>query len=224
MELLLICLTLLITVGKSVSHRRFRLESTSDIQDTNTLIATKNGVGEFFDCAKECSEDTCKAFTYITTDKVCKTYNASFKSFGKINFTETHRNFNLAPCPVGWHILNYVCFFVGYQKASWFSAESHCQELGGHLAKISNAQENVFVKNLLRPTYQHAWIGGNDQVTEGTFIWTRDNTTFAFTYWNPSQPNNYCGHIYYRLHNVDRSDYGCFNSHNYVRSLRSESV
>jgi len=71
----------------------------------------------------------------------------------------------------------------------WASAQSSCAGRGGALVRIDTAAENAIVAGLAGGN--RAWIGGNDLVTENTFLWT-DGTTFAVTYtnWRTGEPNN----------------------------------
>jgi len=217
----MICLT--IPIYHCLIQRKFRLDSTSnsELQGISTSINTITYVEQFYDCARACSEKTCLAFTYTKKDSTCKTYNASFDISGNVNLADIHQNFNLMFCPTGWHSLKLVCFFVSKDSTSWVSAKPRCEQLGGNLAKISNSEENAFVKQLLG--INEAWIGGNDLEEEGTFTWIQDNTRFVYTDWGPRQPNNYrgqhCVHIYIVGGQLFWADSRCSLSKRYICSM-----
>ena len=67
-------------------------------------------------------------------------------------------------------------------------AEAGCVAMGAHLAKIRNAQENATVAALVATTAS-AFLGGNDLVTEGTFLWP-DGSALTYTNWRTGEPNN----------------------------------
>lgn len=59
-------------------------------------------------------------------------------------------------------------------KVSWEHGENICQTRGGHLAHISNAQQQAFIESFMqRHNPKHAvWLGLHDTLTEGNFQWT----------------------------------------------------
>jgi hypothetical protein len=78
---------------------------------------------------------------------------------------------------------------------NWNAAEALALSVGGHLATINDALENSWVVSefsnyggVPRPL----WIGLNDTVQEGTFLWTSGE---AVTYlnWSPVEPNDGAG-------------------------------
>jgi hypothetical protein len=72
-------------------------------------------------------------------------------------------------------------------------ARTLCQGLapGADLAKIDSATKSTQIANLVG-TMTDAFVGGNDLVTEGTFVWT-DGTPLGLTNWNMGEPNNALG-------------------------------
>ena len=81
-----------------------------------------------------------------------------------------------------------TCFilFTGPKTAT--AADADCIALGGHLAKIRNAQENATVTSLVSTTAS-AFIGATDLVIEGTFQWP-DGAPVTYTHWRTGEPNN----------------------------------
>ncbi len=74
--------------------------------------------------------------------------------------------------------------------ATWEDAKIACEEMGGHLVTIQDANENEFVRELIGQNY--IWLGGNDFVTEGSFVWITGEE-FVYTNWAPGEPNNVGG-------------------------------
>ena len=65
---------------------------------------------------------------------------------------------------------------------SWQHGEDMCQSRGGHLAHISNQQQQDFIQSFLhRHSPQHAvWIGLHDTRIEGAFEWTAGISYFLY--------------------------------------------
>ena len=57
------------------------------------------------------------------------------------------------------------------------------------LAFLFSRQEQVFLNTMTRETSTDFWIGLNDLISEGIFLWT-DNSPRKYTYWNVSEPSN----------------------------------
>ena len=56
----------------------------------------------------------------------------------------------------------------------------------GTLASVPNDETNEF---LVKLTIDPAWIGGNDLVEEGTWVWT-DGSPWNYKNWAENEPNN----------------------------------
>ena len=69
----------------------------------------------------------------------------------------------------------------------WETAAYYCENVGGHLAVISTAEENRFVNELSQA--QNIWLGGCDSANEGVFEWLTGET-FYYTNWASGEPNN----------------------------------
>lgn len=78
------------------------------------------------------------------------------------------------------------CFTYRSATLPWAMARDACAAMGGALADVRNAQENVALIDLART--QATWLGGTDVATEGTWLWT-DGTPFGFNAWAEGQPN-----------------------------------
>jgi hypothetical protein len=79
----------------------------------------------------------------------------------------------------------------------WDGAKKACEESGGTLASLANAEESNAVFEALKlpsaiPSWepqQGLWIGLSDQATEGKFQWT-SGTPLRGGNWRPGQPDN----------------------------------
>lgn len=104
--------------------------------------------------------------------------------------SKTHEQFDLAK----------ATFFEGHyyqvfcELTSWKRAKTRCESMGGHLATISNAAENDFVRTLAEKTIGDftntgVWLGATDDRLEGQWEWV-DQTPFTYFSWGKGQPNN----------------------------------
>jgi len=75
----------------------------------------------------------------------------------------------------------------------WDDAKIYCEDRGGYLATLSSQNEDQFVyNNLVINSISHAcWLGGTDEVVEGTWQWITGET-WNYTHWYSGEPNN-CG-------------------------------
>jgi len=93
-------------------------------------------------------------------------------------------------CDQGWDVFGDHCYFYGTETKSWWDAEEHCKEEGGHLATVSTpAVEDYVLDELKRRGLDYAWFGGNDIEEEGVWKWT-DHSPWEFTSWGAGEPNN----------------------------------
>ena len=93
-----------------------------------------------------------------------------------------------APETFGGHRYAY-CSAEGAQK-SWADADAYCKSKGGYLATIESEPENKFLASRMAGGW--AWLGLNDQTTEGTFVWAHGEKT-TYTNWCPGEPNDSAG-------------------------------
>lgn len=80
-------------------------------------------------------------------------------------------------------------------QTDWATAESISVGLGGHLAAVSDAAENDWIRaNMLSydGRARTCWIGFNDVAVEGTFEWVSGDAV-TFTNWNDGEPNDAVG-------------------------------
>lgn len=81
-------------------------------------------------------------------------------------------------------------------KLTWSNAKTYCENLGGHLATLTTAEENSFVQTSV---YSGAcWIGATDEATEGTWVWVTGEP-WSYTNWKSGEPNNDSNEDYLEL-------------------------
>jgi Ca2+-binding RTX toxin-like protein len=74
----------------------------------------------------------------------------------------------------------------------WTGAAVIAEAFGGHLAVLTSAEEDAFVRALAGPILGDYWIGLSDAATEGVYLWVTGEP-FAFAAWRPGEPNNFDG-------------------------------
>ena len=75
---------------------------------------------------------------------------------------------------------------------TWTEAEALCVEMGGHLATISDAEEQSVVADMVLDGDAHFyWIGltSEESADSVQFVWV-DGTALGYTNWDPGEPNN----------------------------------
>ncbi len=79
---------------------------------------------------------------------------------------------------------------------TWHEAKAHCESLGGYLATITSQAENDFVYGNIGIDGKDIWLGGTDEVVEGTWEWITGEA-WDYTNWAPGEPNNVGGVEHY---------------------------
>jgi hypothetical protein len=77
-------------------------------------------------------------------------------------------------------------------QATWTQSEDEAISLGGHLVTISDEAENNWVYDtfsLINGAPIALWLGLNDQLEEGKFVWASGQTS-SYTHWSQGQPDN----------------------------------
>ncbi|CAM9954790.1 unnamed protein product, partial [Heterosigma akashiwo] len=90
-------------------------------------------------------------------------------------------------CATGTEI-NGACYYYNEDSLSRDDAQTTCEALGGMLASIDSSDVDAGVLDLTGGTT--AWIGLNDESTEGTYVWA-DGTSVDYTNWNTGEPNDW---------------------------------
>jgi hypothetical protein len=82
-------------------------------------------------------------------------------------------------------------FYLLNPTATWETAQTAAQTLGGNLVTINDASEEQWLRNTFSTT-ESLWTGLTDKVTEGSFTWA-SGETLSYTNWAPGEPNNFGG-------------------------------
>ncbi|XP_042340176.1 ladderlectin-like isoform X2 [Plectropomus leopardus] len=91
-------------------------------------------------------------------------------------------------CPVGWFAHGSRCFLFVNTPKTWYSAEEHCNNLGGHLASVTNPREYSFLQQISGGS-STAWLGGFN--LQGPWLWI-DREGFYYTNWySPLSSSSY---------------------------------
>lgn len=114
-----------------------------------------------------------------------------------------------AQCPADWTKYGNSCY-RSFGSYNWDNAVQVCNQNNAHIVTINDAAENSWVINFSiagRP-----WLGYNDIITEGNFVWSYD--TSSYTNWYPGEPNNTmnaedCVELYGNEYNATWNDIIC---------------
>jgi hypothetical protein len=76
------------------------------------------------------------------------------------------------------------------EQLTWKEARDKCRAKGGHLAKVTSAEQNQFLTSLLtEQEIESAWLGATDEEHEDSWTWL-DGSPLTYANWDPGQPNN----------------------------------
>jgi hypothetical protein len=78
---------------------------------------------------------------------------------------------------------------VYHLTKTWQQARAYCASLGGHLATITSAQEQAFIKTLGCKKNYNYWLGATDAAKEGTWKWVTGEK-WSYQAWGSNQPDN----------------------------------
>ncbi|WP_165734441.1 C-type lectin domain-containing protein [Polaribacter sp. 20A6] len=128
------------------------------------------------------------------------------------------------PCQYGWTNFETRCYKFFSQSATWIEAERNCIALSAHLASVNKEKENSFLLGLLPSPTTLCWIGVQDAVEEGEWLWS-DGTNYDYNNWCTGEPNNLnvenCGEINWTSDEC-WNDSTCTNPKGYICATRSE--
>ncbi|MBQ4284009.1 MAG: cellulose binding domain-containing protein, partial [Lachnospira sp.] len=82
-------------------------------------------------------------------------------------------------------------YAVSDTQVTWEEARKLCEDMGGHLIVIDDAEENEYIRNLLITEGKDGYvsIGYTDEVNEGRWQWVNGSDS-TYTNWDAVEPNN----------------------------------
>ncbi|XP_045207888.2 CD209 antigen-like protein A [Mercenaria mercenaria] len=99
-------------------------------------------------------------------------------------------------CPDGWTSHGAKCYHFSHDEESLPVAALVCQQMGGTLAEIETAEENVYLTSEVKLLKNYFWIGLTDVQEEGVWRWYTSKrllTSTGFSSWAPGRPDNVGG-------------------------------
>jgi hypothetical protein len=89
-------------------------------------------------------------------------------------------------------------YYISECFATWTTAKALAESVGGHLATISDANENSFAVEMVDHTcvWDYAWIGLTDEVVEGVFVWVTGEPLIYQNWANPGGPEEDYTEVY----------------------------
>eukprot|EP01025_Chloroclados_australasicus_P050009 TRINITY_DN5712_c1_g1_i4.p3 TRINITY_DN5712_c1_g1~~TRINITY_DN5712_c1_g1_i4.p3 ORF type:complete len:352 (+),score=40.60 TRINITY_DN5712_c1_g1_i4:82-1056(+) len=139
-------------------------------------------------------------FDRYWNDEICSTKNtfvceADSKTFSNVQIPQ---NLSGSEC---WNMLERNNseptrkFEVVPKLKTWMEAEMYCTEVyQGHLASVKNPIEQQIMYWIVKQALEDdniVWIGGNDLIKEGEFLWVGDGSKIQdVEFWANVQPDN----------------------------------
>ncbi|KAL8606808.1 hypothetical protein ACOMHN_049637 [Nucella lapillus] len=94
-------------------------------------------------------------------------------------------------CPDDWISFRQSCYVFVNDIATWIGAQTVCGLLHSKLLEVESAEENSFIVSQMAIRHtSKVWLGCNDFVREGKYVWTSTSEVLVFTHWAPGEPNN----------------------------------
>ncbi|XP_059167875.1 uncharacterized protein LOC131949932 [Physella acuta] len=138
-------------------------ETTTNIETDTTMYPT--------------SRTTTATLSFTTEGNVSNTGNVSKDTLECISKTATAFDNN--------------CYELFTTPKNWTEAKKYCSNFNGKrmLAKVSSPSVLRYF-NSFRPFYTRVWLGGNDQLQEGEWVWTDGTKANLTSMWGYTEPNN----------------------------------
>ncbi len=89
------------------------------------------------------------------------------------------------------------------ETRSWEAAKLYCEGMGGHLATISDEEEDLICRQLWKASGEwDCWLGASDAVLEGSWQWVTGEP-WVYSNFNASEPNGDTGENYLGYYHSD---------------------
>ncbi|XP_052079665.1 natural killer cells antigen CD94-like [Mytilus californianus] len=144
-------------------------------------------------CASLCSiQETCCYASYDRKTKHCYLDESccpqSEPSVDALMLKKITVSFS---CQNRWLKCENKWYYFSDVEKTWDEARLMCKGYESMLAEVGSSDENDFLKNIATVCDKSYWLGGDDKLSEGTWIWASSRTKFLFTDWDDREPNNY---------------------------------
>ena len=103
-------------------------------------------------------------------------------------------------CPDDYEYIYGKCYQIVKERKTWHEARDVCKNRGGKLAEPESPCVSDLLHYFLQVTAaidggsEHlAFIGVNDESTEGSFVFDSNQYEVPYKYWRIHQPNNFGG-------------------------------
>ncbi|XP_025079230.1 low affinity immunoglobulin epsilon Fc receptor-like [Pomacea canaliculata] len=94
-------------------------------------------------------------------------------------------------CPRSWTRFEEACYILPDQNVTWFEARELCMAIAGNLVEVKSADENNFLSSFIKShAVRGAWIGLEDFVEEGRFVFASNQEVPSYTNWGHGQPDD----------------------------------
>ncbi|XP_063442664.1 perlucin-like [Mytilus trossulus] len=125
----------------------------------------------------------------------------------------------LSECPLGWQHYEKTCYWFSTTGLPWYSAASSCRGHSAELASVQTATENAYLKYFATAFGHDYWLGGNDEVIEGSWTWVATDAPVDYDGWSPGEPQGARAEncmAFYTSVNYNWVDAHCTNSLRFI--------
>ena len=112
------------------------------------------------------------------------------------------------------------CYFFSKTKRTWANARDDCIRRGAYLVEVESKEEDDFLRGIIMPEgHANHWMGGNDLLREGQWVWHQSGKPLTYTNWSAQQPSNIpsgqdC--LMYSTNDAQWNDVPCTHQHLYI--------
>ncbi|XP_033624642.1 macrophage mannose receptor 1-like [Asterias rubens] len=94
-------------------------------------------------------------------------------------------------CQPGWQAYLGSCYKFETSPATWSTARSNCNSMGGNLVSVSHMYDAAYVSAQvgLQTHGTNVWIGMSDPNNSGLYEWA-DGSAISYTNWGQAQPDS----------------------------------
>ncbi|XP_025098997.1 brevican core protein-like isoform X2 [Pomacea canaliculata] len=94
-------------------------------------------------------------------------------------------------CAAGWELFEDSCYALLNDTFSCMMAVEFCNKEGAELVEITSESENNFVADFMKKRRgQYIWMGINDIIQEGQWIYLTSHKPLSYSNWAHNEPDN----------------------------------